>query len=302
MKVYDAHMHIAGTHTPDPKGLLQKMEAGGVWGGCVFSVDPVDPGFTYEQRMENLFAWVEGYENRLFPVAWLHPHENDIEKQISDCAKRGVAAFKFIPDTYTVQDEKAMHAFRLIEETGLPIFFHSGILYDFFCSSPNNRPVLWENFVHFRKLRFSMAHCGNPWYDECFSLYGKFCWMEHHVRAAAKGEYTNFANYPWVQSHLLKNTDPAGYEVPELYLDTTPGPAGIVRRDMLTRLHSRTPDAYKVMFGTDAYVDTYASASGRYWLDMEKEILDAVGASETFRQNMYANNLFRFLNKPVPQE
>ena len=297
MKIFDAHMHVGGYKTPDPEKLLCAMAEAGVVGGCVFSIDPADPNFTYEQRMENLFAWVKGYEDRLFPVAWMHPYEENIEEKISDAIARGVVAFKFIPDTYNVADEKAQQVFRLIEQHDLPIFFHSGILYDFSVSSQNNRPVYWENLLDFRKLRFSMAHCGNPWHDECLSLYGKFNWMGHHARAAANGEYTTFKDYPWVKAHLIEKDGKTIAQTPELYLDTTPGPHGRMRRDMLLKVHDRSAIASKVFFGSDMYVETYCSETVLSWLEEEKKILDEAGASQVFRENMYYNNIFRFLNK-----
>ena len=131
MKTFDAHMHIGGYATPDPDGLLKRLNACGIEGGCVFSIDPDDPGFTYQERIENLFAWTKGREDRLFPVAWMHPYEENILEKVRECAERGVAAFKFIPNNYYVSDEKPTEVFRLIESLNKPIFFHSGVLYDF---------------------------------------------------------------------------------------------------------------------------------------------------------------------------
>ena len=302
MNVFDAHIHIGGYQTPDPEKLLRSMAEAGVVGGCVFSIDPADPNFTYEQRMENLFAWVKGYEERLFPVAWMHPYEEKIEEKILDAIARGVVAFKFIPDTYHVADEKAQQIFRLIEQHDLPIFFHAGILYDFNVSSQNNRPIHWENMLHFQKLRFSMAHCGNPWHDECLSLYGKFNWMGYHVRAAANREYTIYKDFAWVKDNLIEKDGKLLAQVPELYLDTTPGSHGTMRKDMLTKVHDRSPSACKVFFGSDMYAETYCSKTVLSWLQEEKEMLDGVGASAEFRENMYFNNIFQFLNKANVQE
>ena len=92
MKIFDAHMHVGGYLPPNPEKLIQDMEKAGVVGGCIMSIDPADPNFSYEQRMENLFSWVKGYEDRLFPVAWMHPDEEKIEEKILDAIARGVVA------------------------------------------------------------------------------------------------------------------------------------------------------------------------------------------------------------------
>lgn len=294
MRIYDGHMHIGGLTPPNPEKLLEELAQCGITGGNVISIDPDDVNFTYEQRMENLFKWVRGYEDRLFPVAWLHPYEKDIEDRIKDCIDRGVKAFKFIPNNYFVYDEKPSKVFHLIEETGLPIIFHAGILYDFLESSKYNKPMNWETFIGYKNLKFSLGHCGHPWYDEAVLVHGKFKWIEDHTKNAALGVPDIYYNNPWVVEHL-RGEDNKEFEVPELYLDTTPGAHKAYRRDLLTKLHSYHPDAYKIFFGSDRYVEDYRPDIVKGWLDFEKEILDDVGASEAFRENMYKNNLFKFM-------
>ncbi len=274
MIIYDAHMHTDGSIAPNPDMLLERLAGCGITGGNVLSIDPDDDRFTYEERMDNLFGWVKGHEDRLFPVAWLHPFEDNILDKVKDAAARGVVAYKFIANNYYVGDPKPAEVFHLIEELGLPILFHSGILYDFCDSSRYNKPSEWECFVNYKDLRFSMGHCGNPWYDECFSVYGKFCWIENHLRAAAKGQ---------------------PFDAPELWLDTTPGAHGLTRVDMLTKLIDRTPNAYRVFFGSDKYVESYPSKVVKGWLDAEKEVFDRCGVPEEVREDIYCNNMFRFL-------
>lgn len=296
MKIFDAHMHVGGHLSPNPEKLLQEMEKAGIFGGCIMSIDPADPRFSYEERMENLFLWVKGYDERLFPVAWMHPHEEGIEEKILDAIARGVVAFKFIPDTYDVTDERAQRIFRLIEAHDLPIYFHSGILYDFNVSSLNNRPILWEIMMNFQKLRFSMAHCGNPWQDECLALYGKFNWIEQRVRAVAEGNRTPYNDFVWVKNHLAERAGHISYQVPMLYLDTSPGSRGRMREDMLNQIHDRSPVAHRVFWGSDSYVEEYNAESILQSLAEEEKILDEIGASWEFRENMYGKSALRFLN------
>ena len=300
MHIFDAHMHIGGYGTPDPKGLTEKLEYAGVSGANLLSIDPEIPGFTYEERMDNLFAWVKGYEDRLFPVAWLHPFEDNILDKVRDCARRGVYGFKFIPSNFRVGDEQPMAVFRLIEELGFPILFHSGILYDFSPSSDLNRPSNWESFVNCGNLRFSLAHCSHPWYDEGLLVLGKFLWLEQQVEKTIRTGTGTYATHPWVQAHIARENGTAESCCPQMYMDTSRGAQKIYRRDLFRKLCSYYPDAEHIMFGTDLYTENYDPEITRSWLQEENALLDEFGASARFRENMYQNNFFRFMGIKNP--
>lgn len=297
MKIYDAHIHIGGDAAPDPKGLIEKMEACGVYGGGVYSIDPINPDFTYEERMDSLFAWVEGYEDRLFPFAWMHPYEENVLEKIRDCARRGVAGFKFIAGNYSIRDEKAQDVFRLIEELRLPAFFHTGILWEMSENIDDNRPGNWELFVNYKRLKFCMCHCSYPWYDECLAMYGKFNWMTRHAHKAANGEHTLYADYPWVKEHIVEKDGKRIAETPEMYMDTTPGANGLYRDDLLKKLCYLVSDGSKVMFGTDRHAETYQPEVTSYWISEQNRVFNEVGASETFRKNFYADSFLNFIGK-----
>ena len=297
MKIFDAHIHIGGDSKPDPKALIEKMEAGGVYGGGLYSIEPINPDFTYEERMNSLFSWVEGYEDRLFPFAWIHPHEDNVLEQVKDCAKRGVAGFKFIAGTYSIRDEKAQDVFRLVEELRLPAFFHTGILWEMSENIDDNRPGNWEQFVNYKSLKFCMCHCSYPWYDECLAMYGKFNWMTNHAQKAANGEHTLYANYPWVKEHITEKDGKRIAETPEMYMDTTPGANGLYRDDLLKKLCYLVPDGKRVMFGTDRHAETYQPEVTSYWISEQNRVFDEVHATEEFRNNFYRESFLRFMGK-----
>ncbi len=46
MTIYDAHMHIGGSATPNPEQLVERLNACGITGGNVMSIDPDDVNFT----------------------------------------------------------------------------------------------------------------------------------------------------------------------------------------------------------------------------------------------------------------
>ena len=294
MRIFDGHLHIGGYKKPDPATLLEKMEACGVYGSCVFSIDPEDKAFSYEERIDNLFSWVKGYEDRLFPVAWLHPHEENIFEKVRECVNRGVCAFKFIANNYCVKDEIPTKVFKLIEELNKPIIFHSGILYDFDVNCEYNKPANWESFMHYKNLKFTMAHCSHPWFDECIMLYGKFRWIGNQAKYASRGEHTVYKDFPWVKNHI---DEKGNCSVPELYIDIAPGPNRIYKKEVLTKLCSCYPKGERIIFGSDTYVEDYPVDTVKEWLAFEKEILDSQNASEEFRNNLYHNSLMSFLGK-----
>ena len=85
MKIYDMHIH-AGNGTPNPEALLENFDKAGVYGGAIISIEPKESydavRMDYEERLENILNWTKGYEDRLFPVLWIHPFEENIIEKI----------------------------------------------------------------------------------------------------------------------------------------------------------------------------------------------------------------------------
>ncbi len=297
MKIYDGHMHIAGDAQPHPDVLLEKFEKVGVEGACLFSIDPEDPRFTYEERMKNLFQWTSGYEDRLFPIAWLHPHEKDVPEKVQDAADRGVVGFKFIPDTYHVYDEMPTKVFKLIEKLNLPIFFHTGICYDFHDSAQYCNPVDWDCFIKYKSIRFSLAHAGFPWCDVALHLFGKFYYTGRKVQRAAAGTETTYLAYPWMKEHLEKRGEETVPLMPELYLDMTPGPAGTFREDLYRNLLSWCPQNPRVFYGSDYHADDYPIEYVSRAIQREKDLMEKLEVPEEMQHGIFHDNLFRFLGK-----
>ncbi len=296
MKIFDAHMHLNGGAAPAPKELLKKFEEVDVIGACLFSIDPEDPSFTFKERMDNLFKWCDGYEGILYPVAWIHPLEDDVMNKVREAAKRGVAAFKFIPDVYHVNDEQPTKVFRLIEELGLPIFFHTGMCYDFHESAQYCNPVDWECFVKYRNIRVSIAHAGFPWCDEALHLFSKYYYNGRKLQRAVKGTETTYLNYPWIKEHMITNENgEPDYVMPELYLDTTPGPSGTFRENLFKNLVSWCPNNRRVFFGSDYYADDYQLKYVAPALQRERDLMKRLEVPANMVEDMFQNNIKRFL-------
>ena len=102
MKVFDMHIH-ANASKPEPKRLLEQMAAGGAYGGCIFSNQPALPsggtntifatGTGFQERLDEVLAWTKDAQDRLFPVLWIHPDEENILENIERAVDAGISGF-----------------------------------------------------------------------------------------------------------------------------------------------------------------------------------------------------------------
>lgn len=271
MKIFDIHIHARNTK-PNPCGLISQMEIAGIYGGCVFSNRPVefDPekGTSFQERLDEVLAWSKGYEDRISPILWIHPYEDDIIQKIHIAVDSGICGFKIICGDFYIYEEQCIKVLTEIAQTGKPVFFHTGILWDYNALSVYNKPLNWEALSNIKGLRFSMGHCSWPWIDECIALYGKFL-------------------------NSLLNTDSA-----EMFFDITPGTPQIYREELLTKLYTIGYDVGdNIMFGTDCNSHNYSTDWAKNWIKTDGDIMDKIGVSQKNREKLYYHNLLRFLGK-----
>ncbi len=269
MRIFDGHTHL-GLAEGDCK-ILESLENAGVYGACVFSAPPLEfsekLGKSFDIRLSEVLNFCDG--ERLFPVLWIHPYEENIFENITKAVKMEICGFKIICTDFYIYEEKALEVLRHIANLDKPVFFHTGILWgDGTPSSCYNRPLNWEALISIKGLRFSMGHCSWPWIDECIALYGMFL------------------------NALLKN------DTAEMFLDLTPGTPEIYRKELLTKLLSVGYDVgNNIFFGTDCTVENYSSDWAKKWLETDREILENEGVSKEILKNIYERNLMRFLGK-----
>ena len=277
MKIYDMHIHTDGVEF-DQAALLAEMESGGVYGGCIFSPQPLENnpevGLPFRARLDRILEITRGYEDRLFPVLWVHPDEENILENVKIAAAEGIAGFKIICNNFYPYEEKCMALLRAIAALDKPVFFHSGILYSRGASRAEySRPIHFERLEEIPGLRFSMGHCGWPWIDECIALYGKFSY-KHTVCKA--GEH------------------PA-----EMFIDLTAGAPLARQEEILTKIYLFWQNTTNnLFFGTDQWAERYKGKSASNWLGEERRVMDKLGISAEVRRKTYCDNLMRFLGKP----
>lgn len=271
MKIFDMHIH-SWQENGNPVALIDQMDKAGVYGGCVFSMPPLEveaeSGAPFEKRLNEVLKWKCQYENRIFSVLWIHPYEENIIEKINIAVDKGIDAFKIICCDFYVYEKACIEAVKEIARLGKPVIFHSGILWDGQVSSSYNRPLNWEELLKIKGLRFSMGHCSWPWIDECIALYGKFL------------------------NARIKN------DTAEMFFDITPGTPQIYREELLTKLYTIGYDVGEnIMFGTDAVAENYNSEWALNWIETDNNILDKLGVSLNNKENLYHKNLMRFLGK-----
>ena len=284
MKIYDLHIHAKAT-APTPDLLIEKMEKAGVYGGTVFSNKPIENGKTgtdFKSRIEEIFAWSKGYEDRIFPVLWVHPDEKDVISNVRTAVDMGVRAFKIICNNFYAYEDKSVKLLEEIAKHSKPVIFHSGILWDGEESSKYNRPANFEKLIMIDNLTFSLGHCSWPWIDECIALYGKF-----------------------LNGITTGNTS-------EMFFDITPGTPPIYREELLYKLFNVGYDVpSNIMFGTDNRANTYNSVWASKWINLDNSIYDKLGVPESIRQKIYCDNYLRFFGvkekdfnhvSPVPDQ
>ncbi len=275
MKIFDMHVHTR-FEEPNPKALLEHLDKAGIYGTCVFSYSPcvIKPGgavlndsITFDERLEKVLGWSRGYEDRIYPVMWIHPDEENILENVEKAVKAGIVAFKMICSNYYPYEEKCMRVLRKIASLDKPVIFHTGILWDGCVSSIYNRPLNFEALIDITGLRFSLGHCSWPWIDECISLYGKFL-------------------YAYTQRD----------DASEMYFDLTPGTPDIYREELLTKLYTIGYNVGdNIMFGTDCNTAGYSLAHATGIISQDNRILEKLGVSRENVQKMYHDNFMRFL-------
>lgn len=279
IKVFDIHTHIDvpapdSRKTADGGELLKRMESAGVYGGSVFSEHPesfygcVNDAHT---RLDNVFKACEGRRDRLFPVFWIHPDLDGLFDLIQEADERGIVAFKCICNNFFIYEDKGVRMLEAVAKTGKPIHFHSGILWDDKPSSQYNRPLNWEPLCTIPGLRFALAHCSWPWYDDCIALYGKFL--------------TNHKKHPELDN--------------EMFIDLTPGTPVSYRKEVLTKLlHCGYDVEHNILWGTDCFSSDYNSEWSRKWLNIDNAIMDELYIGEETKEFVFHKNAERFYRLP----
>ncbi len=250
----DLHIHMHPGRKDSPEVFKEKTLAAGVTGGAIFSMHP--EGYQVDscedQRWQARAEFIMEYCSRVpgfRPLFWIDPTDPDAVEQVYGTAEMGIHGYKVICNHFYPEEGKK--AYQAMAEVGLPLMFHSGVLYDKKVSSDYNRPMSYEFLMDVKGLKFSMAHISWPWSAELVALFGKL-------------------NY-------LDECAPEGRS--RMYFDITPGTPPIFRREALRWIYMcGFRVKHRVLWGSDCEANNYVSAYADYWAKLDKRFMDEIAA------------------------
>jgi len=263
----DCHIHLSSlvASVDPPEVFIEKAASAGIDGGTLMSLPPS----SYREDSRRSQHWRDRLEYILeytshtpgfHPFFWIDPTEPDAFEQISSAASAGIWGYKCICNRYA--PEACLKQFAAMAETGLPIHFHTGILFDHYASSKFTRPGAYECLLEVPNIRFALAHVGNPWVDEYVLLYAKF-------QAAMR-------NAPGVRRLRM-------------FIDLTPGVTRLRRHDMfrMLLLSGYANPCSDIIWGTDCLFNSYDVNKTAFWLDFDKKLIGKVAEESKANPGFY---------------
>jgi len=257
---------------PDTAVFTDRLQEAGMEGGLIISPPPV----SYAQNQSGPDPWKERLQvllelckngSSLLPFFWIDPLAPGAVGQVAAARKEGAAGLKIICWKFFPGDSRVLSVCRAAAEYKLPVLFHSGILWNGAPSARFNRPGNFEELLEVPGLRFALAHASWPWCDECLAVYGKF------LNAKAK----------------------PGGNVPQMFIDITPGTPPIYRSELLTKIYTIGYDIRRnLIFGSDSAVDEYNSEWVRQWVKRDRGIYSQLDLSPPDQDAVFGDNLLRF--------
>ncbi|MCD6394370.1 MAG: amidohydrolase family protein [Planctomycetes bacterium] len=266
MKIIDCHVHQSAP--TDAKTAADWLERSGVYACHLFSQDPIGKEDGGRGAIENLADIARELPGRILPFAWIDPVHPEAAKiaewAVRDC---GMLGYKMIPTSWYPDDPRAKQIYAVAQELAVPIEFHSGILWLRGDTSKYNRPAGFEALWDFPGVRFSLAHIGWPWTDECIAVVQKF--------------------------KVLNRNDPERDPF-QANVDLTPGTPLVYRKDALAKCVACCGVDF-MMFGSDSSIPRSTLPEGKWKRDVD--LLREIGCTEEDIEKIFYGNAERFLQK-----
>ena len=299
----DCHIHVRGDERPAK--VLRAMDAARL---DVIGAISLPPESFVEQfagqtghasdreRMEGAARLIAGNPERIRAFYWLDPTAPDaivqVERAVADFAFSGV---KLIPNHWHPFEERFLPVYEKIQSLGVPILFHTGILWGNADSSRFCMPAALEVLQNFPRLRWLMAHVAWPWTDECIAVADRFKTM---ARLADGRDPELRRDYAARNVNLHDRR----FEVDvACKVDLTPGTPPVYRAEVLTACYEAL-GSDMLVFGTDASgADDLSSVRSHQERD-ERIFLDELGLAESDIERILGTNFLRMfepMKKPT---
>ena len=264
MKVIDVHVHhrlVAGA-----RETRQWLEESAFDIAHVFSIHPFELPDGGRDNIEKLADLAREIPDRIRPLAFIDPLHPDAPK-ITEWAVRecGMMGLKMIPRYWYPDDDRAKEVYRVAGDLGVPIQFHCGILWLPGDTSKYSQPAGFEVMWEFPKVRFSLAHVGWPWVDECIAVLQKF--------------------------KVLNRDDPSRHPR-QAMVDLTPGTPLIYRKEALRKCLACTGVDF-FMFGSDSGLPVKPLIQSKLQTDID--LLREIGCTPEDMEKILWKNAEEFL-------
>ena len=260
----DCHIHVRDDF--DAKTVLADMDRLGIDRIVTMGMS----GKTLdEQRASNdaLAKQCAVAPKRLLGFARVDPRIEGITDEIKRCKQDlALPGIKMLPDHWAPCDDIMFPVYETIEAMGMPIIFHSGILWGNADSSRFCRPALYESVIHFPKLTIALAHIGWPWVDECIAVVNRFVSVARRQKRP----------------------------VPQVLIDCTPGTPPIYRKPAFEKALACCK-AENMIYGSDLGLPGSDMQHTRDRMDSDTAILKELGCTDEEVDGILGRNLDRLL-------
>lgn len=158
--------------------VFQQMECAGIDKAALL---PLDLTTTYQGMLgtnEQVMKLVEKYPDKFIGFASVDPYREDAEEVLREAFERyHLSGLKLHPSKqrFYPMDDCMEQIYKICNEYGKPIIFHSGMSAAPDALSKYSEPKLFEEVAyHNPNMKFCMAHFGWPWIQETCMLLLKY--------------------------------------------------------------------------------------------------------------------------------
>lgn len=263
MHIVDCHVHQS--QLTDALAAAKWLETSGVQSCHLMSLDPTAQADGGREAVENLAEIARQLPGKIVPLAWIDPVHTQAP-QIAEWAltEGGMKALKLIPTSWYPDDPRARKIYQIAQDHNAAIQFHSGILWLDGDNSKYCRPAGYEVMIEYPGVRFSLAHIGWPWTDECIAVVQKFKVMN-------------------------RRKDRQAFQA---MVDLTPGTPTVYRRDALMKCLACCGADY-MMFGSDSGIPSSYLPEGKWRRDFD--LLTELGCTSEDLEKVFRTNAERFI-------
>ena len=261
--IIDCHLHSRGTETA--KEVIEGLDVRGVDRAVIFAPSGNRAGDKVREHTDFIVNLAAEADGRVIPFAWIDPsYEHAVEEVERAVTEKGVKGVKIIPDRWHPYSEDCQRVYEKVQELGVPILFHTGILWSWGDTSRFCRPCEFEVMMDYPTVRFAMAHIGWPWTDECIAVAGKIMYMR-------RGR---------------------GHEGPQAFIDLTPGTPLIYREEAVRRALTCVGEDL-LLFGSDGG----PTGPSNGVLKRDQELFARMGLSQETQEKIFYKNTLVWLGE-----